>query len=177
MVFQPTSIVATLTGELFALLRRQHPDLHLWTVANQTTALSCHLSLYFGCPRPAIGQLDLTCAIERDLLCHRLIVGQCCGTLSHHQFKPGLTLDALRSILFQLLSVERCALRLQTGLTTVGPQPCEFYEVAVGFEPLHYEFNPSDEDPDYRGFAAMLCQDATAWLHVADQLVIREPEP
>jgi hypothetical protein len=172
MVFQPTSIIATLTGELFAWLRCQHPALSLWTVAEQTTALTCHLGLYFGCPRPAIGQLDLTCSIDRDLLCHRLIVGQCSGTLSHHQFKPDLTLDALQSLLVQLLSVERCAVRLQTGLTSLGPRPCEFNEVTVCFEPLHYEFNPNEEDPDYQGFAATLGQDATTWIRLVSRLIV-----
>jgi hypothetical protein len=177
MVFQPASIGTTLTGELFALLRSQHPGLNLWTVVQEATALSCRLAIYYGYGRPAFGQLELACVIERDLLCHRLITGQCCGTLSHDQFKPGISLDAVRSTLLRLLSVERCALRLQTGLTTVGPQPCEFHEVAVCFEALHYEFNPVDEDPDYHGFAATLCQDVTAWIRVVDELIVREPEP
>ena len=177
MVFQPASILTTITGELFVQLKQQHPTLKLWTVIERNDALSTFYKIYFSYNGSAIGYIELLCRPAKYSLQDRHIYGKVYGSVSHLQLQTDLTFHDLKTTLNEISQHCRYAIQFKTNLIPPFPgrcETCEPYEITGRFEELNYQFNIEKDQPAYTKFAHELTQDALTWIHHISPL-LRSP--
>jgi len=174
LAYQPISIIATLTGELIHQLRTIHPNLKIWTTVKQINALTAQITISYGFEHSAIGQIDLRCTIPEENPHQRIIEGQCHATLPKHWLKPDITDQEIQDALQAIADQKPCAIRYQTGFSTIGPATAQINEINIRFQPLHYQFNHTQEHPDLQGYAQNLAQDAATWIQTAKKLTTHQ---
>ncbi|MFX0168992.1 MAG: hypothetical protein ACFE89_06465 [Candidatus Hodarchaeota archaeon] len=167
MVFQPASILTTITGELFVQLKQQYPTLKLWTVVERNDALSTFYKIYFSYDKSAFGHIELLCRPAKYSLQDRHIYGKVYGFVSHLQLQSNTTSNDLQTALKDIEQHCRCTTHFKTHYTTQLLKQDEAFlpcEITAFFEELNYQFNIEDEHPSYTQFAHELTQDALTWI-------------
>lgn len=178
MVFQPASILTTITGEIFVQLRQHHPTLKLWTVVERNDALATSNQIYFTFNGSAYGYIELLCRPAASSLQDRHIYGKFYGKVSHLQLDPDLTFHDLQTTLKEVGLHCQFTIHFKPNFTPIFPgrcETCEPYEIATSSEELNHQFNIENDHPAYTQFAHELTKDAITWIEHITPLLRHQP--